>query len=131
MKSPAEDWLKRFDIWDEEIGNRMEEEIHTISERGETMVKWIGTWVLVLGVSFVFLAGCGGARYRKMVPDYETKIARLKGLGGDEKAPYETTKAENWLKVLKYEADENDAKGGRMAKDKLDYYLEQGMSKIP
>ncbi|MBW2057504.1 MAG: hypothetical protein JRH07_07050 [Deltaproteobacteria bacterium] len=95
------------------------------------MTKRIGIWVLVLGMSLALFIGCAGLKYKKMVPDYEARIQRLKDLGGEEKAPYETTKAENWLKAMKYEADEHDAKGAKMAKDKLDHYLEQGMSKIP
>jgi len=94
------------------------------------MLKKIGVWVLVLGLSFVLFAGCA-AKYRKMFPDYEARLNRLKGLGGEQKAPYETAKAENWLKVFEHEAGENDEKGAQLAMEKLDYYLEQGMMKIP
>jgi hypothetical protein len=95
------------------------------------MLKKIGIWALALGLSFAFLTGCAMMKYKKMYPDYQTKVNRLKGLGGEMKAPYETAKAENYLRLFKGEIDENDPKGAELFQQKLDQYLEQGMAKIP
>jgi hypothetical protein len=95
------------------------------------MLKRVGIWVLVLGLSFVFLAGCVQWQYRKVVPGYEAKIERLKALGGDRKAPYETAKSEFYFEAMKKEIGEGDRKGAEVFREKLDQYLEQGMAKIP
>jgi len=95
------------------------------------MVKKIGIWALVLGLSIALLAGCATMKYRKTYPEYEAKVQRLKALGGDQKAPYETAKAEFYLQTFKKEIDENDLKGAEAFRVKLDQYLEQGMAKIP
>lgn len=94
------------------------------------MLKNIGIWVLVLGLSFSLFAGCAAMKYKRMYSDYEAKVQKLKDMGGTEKVPYETAKAENYLKVFKYEIDENDAKGAKLFKEKLDQYIEQGMKKV-
>jgi hypothetical protein len=95
------------------------------------MVKRIGIWVLILGLCFVVFAGCATNKYKKMYPDYEAKVNRLKALGGEQKAPYETAKAEYYLETFKKEVEEGDTKGAEKFQQKLDQYLEQGMAKIP
>lgn len=94
------------------------------------MLKRIGIWVLVFGLCSALFAGCAGMKYKKMYSDYEARVQQLKDMGGAEKAPYETAKAEHYLKIFKHEADENDTKGAELMKEKLDQYLEQGMMKV-
>jgi hypothetical protein len=95
------------------------------------MSKKIGMWILALGLSFAFLTGCAMVKYKKMYPDYEARVNRLKSLGGEMKAPYETAKSETYLQIFKHEIDEKDPKGAELFRQKLDQYLEQGMAKIP
>lgn len=94
------------------------------------MLKRIGTWVLILGLSFTFLAGCARLEIKKMYPEYEAKVQKLKDMGGMEKAPYETAKTEGYLKAFKVELDENDIEGAELFKEKLDQYIAQGMMKV-
>ncbi len=94
------------------------------------MLRKIGIWALVLGLSFMFFAGCAAMRYKKTYADYEARVQRLKDMGGEEKAPYETAKAENYLRVFKKEIDEDDWTGAELWREKLDQYLEQGMMKV-
>lgn len=95
------------------------------------MLKNIGIWVLVLGISFALLPGCAYMKYQRMYPDYEAKVNRLKALGGEQKAPYETAKSEYYLEAFKKEIDEKDHKGAEMFKKKLDQYIAEGMARIP
>jgi hypothetical protein len=102
-----------------------------ITERGESMVKKIGIWVLVLGCAFVLLSGCATMKYKRIVPDYEAKVNRLKALGGEQKAPYETAKSELYLETFKKEVAEGDTKGAALFQKKLDEYIEKALMKIP
>jgi len=124
------DGLRNFDIPDKEIRNRGWEKASNLNERGENMLKNIGIWVLVLGLSFALFAGCAMVKYKKMYSDYEVVLQTLKDRGGEEKAPYETAKAEGYLKVLKSEIDEDDAKGAELFGNKVDQYLQQGLKKV-
>jgi hypothetical protein len=95
------------------------------------MVKKIGMWILVGGLVFVLFSGCAAIKYKRMYSDYESRLQRLKDMGGEEKAPYETAKAENYLGIYYHEVYEDyDAKGAELFKGKLDQYLEQGMMKV-
>ena len=52
-------------------------------------------------------------------------------MGGEQKAPYETAKAENYLKVYYHEVYEDwDRGGAELFRGKLEQYLEQGMMKV-
>ncbi len=106
------------------------EKASNLNERGENMLKKIGIWVLVLGLTFALFAGCAMLKYKNLYSEYEIRLQRLKAKGGAEKAPYETAKAEGYLKVLKSEIDENDREGAELFSGKVDQYLEQGMSKV-
>ncbi len=94
------------------------------------MLKKVGIWVLVLGLSFAFFAGCAMVRHKKSYSDYEVLLQTLKERGGEEKAPYETAKAEGYLKAMKSEIDENDPKGAALFSEKVDQYLQQGLKKV-
>ena len=95
------------------------------------MVKKIGIWILVGGLSFALLSGCAMVKYKKMYADYECKVQKLKDMGGEEKAPYETAKAENYLMIFHSEVYEDaDKEAAEIFKAKLDQYLEQGMMKV-
>jgi hypothetical protein len=95
------------------------------------MLKRIGIWVLVLGVSFALFSGCAVMKYKRMYPDYESRVQTLKDMGGEERAPYETAKAENYLRIFYHEVYEDwDAKGAEIFSGKLEQYLEQGMKKV-
>lgn len=94
------------------------------------MLKRIGIWVLVLGLTVALFAGCAMVKYKGMYSDYEMRLQELKAMGGAEKAPYETAKAEGYLEVLKGEIDENDPRGAELFSGKVDQYLTQGMSKV-
>lgn len=94
------------------------------------MVKRIGVWVLVLGMALALCVGCAAVQYRNIYADYEARVQQLKDMGGEEEAPYETAKAENYLKTMKKEMDERDWKGAEVFQEKLDQYLELGMQKV-
>lgn len=94
------------------------------------MLRKLGIWVLVLGLTFALFAGCARVKYREVYADYETRLQKLKDMGGAEKAPYETVKAEGYLELFKGEIDENDPKGAALFSDKIDQYLTQGMNKV-
>lgn len=85
---------------------------------------------MVLGLTFALFAGCARVKYKEVYADYETRLQKLKDMGGAEKAPYETTKAEGYLGALRGEIDENDPKGAALFSKKADQYLTQGMSKV-
>jgi hypothetical protein len=95
------------------------------------MLRKIGIWTLVVGISFVFFAGCAMMTYKKMYPDYEARVQKLKDLGGEEKAPYETAKAENYLRIFYDEVyDDRDRVGAEHFRGKLEQYLQQGFMKV-
>jgi hypothetical protein len=100
------------------------------SERGENMLKRMGIWVLVLGFSFALFLGCAAVKYKDVYSSYEVRLQELKNMGGAEKAPYETAKAEGYLEMLQDEIDENDPVGSKLFSDKVDEYLKQGMMKV-
>jgi hypothetical protein len=125
----SEESLQNPDVRGEDVGDQRNRPY--LGERGESMTKKMGIWFLVVGLCIVFGAGCAAMKYKKMYPDYEARVQKLKDMGGEEKAPYETAKAENYLKVFHHEVyEDRDAKGAELFKGKLDQYLEQGMMKV-
>jgi len=101
------------------------------------MLKRIGIWVLAVGLSFALFTGCAlvqlskVAPYKEMYPDYEYKVTRVKEMGGEAKAPYETAKAETYLKFFHKEVFvDRDAVGAELMRKKLDQYIEQAMMKV-
>jgi len=98
------------------------------------MLKKIGIWVLVVGVSSVLFTGCMYMKlspYRKMYPDYESKVTRIKEMGGEAKAPYETAKSEHYLKFFHQEVFvDRDITGADIMKAKLDEYISKAMLKV-
>jgi hypothetical protein len=130
MEWPVADWFMSFDIRDEESGGRIEDRFHTLNERGERMLKKIGIWVLVLGLSFALFAGCARVQYRKMYTNDEARLQSLKDMGGEEKAPYETAKAEGYLGLMKHELDENDFESFTDFKEKFNDYHDQALGKV-
>jgi hypothetical protein len=101
-------------------------------ERGENMLKKIGIWILVLGFSFALFAGCAAMKLRSLTDTYsvyQARLQKLKARGGAEKAPYETAKAEGYLKAFKEELAEKDPKGAELFREKTDEYLNKGTVK--
>lgn len=94
------------------------------------MARKIGIWALVLGLVFAVAVGCAGYRIKKAVPAYEAKVKQLEDMGGAQKAPYETTKAREYLKFFEHEVAEGDSKGAAFFEQKIDQYVDQGMTKV-
>ncbi len=94
------------------------------------MLKKTGIWALVLGLSFVLFTGCAMVKHKQTYSDYEAQLQTLKAQGGEEKAPYETAKAEGYLKAMKSEMDERDVRGAALFSEKVDQYLQQGLKKV-
>jgi hypothetical protein len=127
--SASEERLEDLDVRGKDVEDQKSRPY--FDERGESMAKKMGIWFLVIGLCIVFGAGCATNVYKKMYPDYQARVQKLKDMGGEQKAPYETAKAENYLKIYYHEVyEDRDDKGAELFRGKLDQYLEQGMMKV-